>query len=278
MTLCNFFVKHLTTLALSFVCLPQALAAPTCGFSVRMSGWPDSTESYAFAYPAFTFTNLSSPGITLTSLSMNDGSSTAGGLWDFVSYEAASAGVGYTLTQGDYNNDSGWSSTIAYNLTGLGAGQFMSFYLDPDTLHGGTGNVVDARPFVFAGGIAQATFSNGESILLTWSNPVFHSFDPLRRPNSPADDNRNIYYEMSRIVAPTDPQRDLPIPGTLYLLGLGLLGLAGVRLARLGIFAAPAPARHDAAVAGGTAGAVAPVVSLRLQPNARAKKAVETLP
>ncbi len=242
MPLCTRLIQHLTTLAFVAACLPQAFAAPTYGFSVRMSGWPASTPSYAFAYPAFTFTNLSSPGITLTSLSMNDGSSTAGGLWDFVSYEAASAGVGYTLTQGDYNNDSGWSSTIAYNLTGLGAGQFMSFYLDPDTLHGGTGNVVDARPYVFAGGTAQASFSNGESILLTWNNPVFHSFDPLRLPDESSSDNRNIYYEMSRVITPTDPQQDLPIPGTLYLLGLGLLGLAGVRLARLGIFAEPSPA------------------------------------
>ena len=56
MTLSKFIVKQLTALTLSVVCLPQALAAPTYGFSVRMSGWPDSTESYAFAFPAFTFT------------------------------------------------------------------------------------------------------------------------------------------------------------------------------------------------------------------------------
>jgi hypothetical protein len=239
MTLSKFIVKQLTALTLSVVCLPQALAAPTYGFSVRMSGWPDSTESYAFAFPAFTFTNLSSPGITITSLSMSDGGGVAGGLWDYVGGETASAGVGYTLTQGDYNNDSGWSSTIAYSLTGLDSGKLMSFYLDPDTLHGGTGNVVDARPYVFAGGTAQATFSNGESILLTWNNPAFFSFDPLRLPNASPSDNRNIYYEMSQIITPTDPQQDLPVPGTLYLLGLGLLGLAGVRLARAGIWTAP---------------------------------------
>ena len=231
--------KCLAGAALSLLSLTHLWAAPSYGFSVRMSGWPESTASYAFAYPAFTFTNLSSPGITLTHLSMNDGSSTPGGLWDYVSLETTSAGVSYTLTQGDYNNDSGWGSTIAYNFTGLDGGKFMSFYLDPDTSHAGTGNVVDARPSVFAGGTVQAQFSNGESMLLTWNNPPFFSFDPLRLPNASASDNRNIYYEMSRLVTPTDPQQDLPLPGTAYLLGLGLLGLAGVRLARLGICAVP---------------------------------------
>ena len=240
MTPSNYFTKLLAAMALATVGLSQSFAAPTYGFSVRMSGWPNADATYAFAYPAFTFTNLSSPGITLTGLSMNDGGGVSGGLWDFVSGEAASIGVGYTLTQGDYANDSGWGSTIAYSLTGLDTGKFMSFYLDPDTLHGGTGNVVDARPYVFAGGTAQATFSNGESVLLTWNNPVFHSFDPLRLPTQSNEDNRNIYYEMSRIITPGDPQ-GLPVPGTLYLLGLGLLGLTGVRLARLGIWSGPHP-------------------------------------
>jgi hypothetical protein len=228
------FFQCSIAVALGVVCLPDAVAAPTYGFSVRMSGWPDSTEDYAFAYPAFKFTNLSDPGIQLTSLRMDDGSSTPGGLWDYVSRETTYGSFSYTLTQGDRNNDAAWGRTMAYNLAGMDTGESFEFYLDPDTLHGGTGNVVDARPYVFAGGIAQATFSNGESILLTWANPVFHSFDPLRRPNDAASDNRNIYYEMSRTVTPLDPQ-DLPLPGTLYLLGFGLLGLAGVRMARVGL-------------------------------------------
>jgi hypothetical protein len=74
-----------TTLSVSSACV---LAAQDYGLSVRMFGWPNSTEGYAFAYPGFSFTNLSSPGVTITSLSMDDGS--ANGLWDVVSDESAS--------------------------------------------------------------------------------------------------------------------------------------------------------------------------------------------
>jgi hypothetical protein len=194
------------------------------GLSVRMFGWSASTEVYAFAYPGFNFTNLSSQGIEITSLSMNSGS--GGSLWDFVSYETASAGVGYTLTQGDRINDSGWSSNVAYSFTGMGAGQFMQFYLDPDTYHAGSGNIVDARQYVFAGGTVTANFSNGQSLTLTWNNPVAQSFSPLPRNDLPATDLRNVYYEMSQTVAIPVPE---PETYALMLAGLGLVGFMARR-------------------------------------------------
>ena len=211
------------TLVLGMAVASSAEAAPSYGFSVRMSGYSDNTASYAFAYPEFTFTNLSSTGIGISSISMNDGASTHGGLWDYVSGESASTGIGYTLTQGDRINDAGWGTTIAYNFTGFDASKAFGFYVDPDTLHAGTGNVVDARPYVFAGGTATATFTNGATMTLTWSNPAIHSFSPLRLPNQPALDARNIYYEMGNsVVIPSA----VPEPKTyaIMLVGLGFLG------------------------------------------------------
>ena len=196
-----------------------AFAAQDYGLSVRMFGWSQSTEDYAFAYPGFNFTNLSSPGVEITSLSMSSGA--GGALWDFVSNETASNGVGYTLTQGDRVNDSGWSAQVGYSLTGLGAGKFMQFYVDPDTYHAGTGNVVDARPYVFAGGTVTAGFSNGQSLLLTWNSPVAQSFSSLPRPDRPATDLRNVYYEMTQTVAAAVPE---PETYAMLLAGLSVMG------------------------------------------------------
>jgi hypothetical protein len=201
-----------------------AFAPQDYGLSVRMFGWSAATEDYSFAYPGFNFTNLSSPGIEITSLSMNSGS--GGGLWDYVSRETASDGVGYTLTQGDRVNDSGWSANVGYSFTGLGAGKFMQFYLDPDTYHASSGNVVDARPYVFAGGTVTANFSNGKSLTLTWNNPMAQSFSPLPRTDLPATDLRNVYYEMSQTVAVPVPE---PETYALMLAGLGLVGFAARR-------------------------------------------------
>ncbi|OGB01642.1 MAG: hypothetical protein A3E25_19675 [Burkholderiales bacterium RIFCSPHIGHO2_12_FULL_69_20] len=194
------------------------------GLSVRMFGWSQSTEVYAFAYPGFTVTNLSSPGIDITSLSMDDGA--AAGLWDFVSRETASAGVGYTLTQGDRINDAGWSANVGYSFTGMSAGRFMQFHVDPDTVHAGSGNVVDARPSVLAGGTVTAHFSNGQSLTLTWNNPAAQSFSPLPRADLAATDLRNVYYEMSGTVAVPVPE---PASWALMLAGVAAMGLLARR-------------------------------------------------
>lgn len=203
-----------------------AEAAQEYGLSVRMFGWADSTAAYAFAFPGFSFTNLSSPGIEITKLTMDDGS--AIGLWDYVSHETASAGVTYNLTQGDRTNDSGWVSNIGYSFGGLGAGKFMEFYVDPDTLHSGTGNVVDARPYVFNGGKVTASFSNGQELTLTWDNPVAQSFSPLRRLNLAATDQRNIYYEMGQTITVAAPVPE-PESYAMMLAGLGLMGIVARR-------------------------------------------------
>ena len=209
----------LTSLALAALLsigAASANAAGEYGVSVRMFGWALDTEGYAFAYPAFRVTNLSSPGVQITSLTVNDG--WGGGLWDYVSNESASSGVAYTLTQGDYTNDSGWSSSVAYSFTGLSAGQFMQFYVDPDTHHAGSGNVVDARPFVLTSGTVTAQFSNGQTMVLPWNNPAAQSFSTLPRIDLPATDARNIYYEVSAVMVPE------PTSVALMLAGLGLIG------------------------------------------------------
>ncbi len=198
-----------------------ALATQEYGLSVRMFGWSKYTEDYAFAHPGFNFKNLSSPGIEITSLSMDSG--TGDSLWDFVSRESASSSVLYTLTKGDRINDDGWSANIDYSLSGMDSGKFMQFYVDPDTLHYGTGNVVDARPYVFSGGTVTASFSNGQSLVLTWNSPVAQSFSVLQRPDLPATDLRNVYYEMSQTVATPVPE---PETFALMLAGLGLVGFA----------------------------------------------------
>lgn len=196
-------------------------ATEAYGLSLRMFGWSQSDESYAFAYPGFNVTNLSTPGIDITSLSMDDGS--AAGLWDYVSHETASVGVGYTLTQGDRINDAGWSANVGYSFTGMGAGRFMQFYVDPDIYHGGSGNVVDARSYVFGGGTVTAHFSNGQSLTLTWNNPAAQSFSPLPRADLAATDLRNVYYEMSETVAGPVPE-----PETCALMLVGLAGLGAL--------------------------------------------------
>lgn len=189
-----------------------------------MSGYALSTESYAFAFPEFSFTNLSSSGIGITSISMNDGSSTPGGLWDYVTDESGSTGLGFTLTQGDRANDSSWHTTIAYDYSGFDAGKSFSFSVDPDTYHFGTGNVVDARPYVFAGGTIKATFSNGSQLTLTWNNPIAHTFDPLRIGINPGDD-RNIYYEIGDTVKSVAA---VPEPQTYALMLAGLAAVGAV--------------------------------------------------
>lgn len=205
----------------------NAFAVPSYGFSVRMSGYAQDNESYAFSFPAFTFTNISGAGIGITSISMDDGSATQ--LWDYVSLESASAGIGYTLTSGDRVRNSGWHSTIAYTFTGFDSTKTFGFSLDPDTLRSGTGNIVDARPYVFnAGtpGTATATFSNGQATTLNWSNRIQGTFDPLR-VGADATDLRNIYYEISG----TQITAAVPEPETytMMLAGLGLVGVMARR-------------------------------------------------
>lgn len=223
MNFSNTIRKIFVVVASTLLLASAAQAGPTYGLSVRMAGWANDTAAYAYAFPSFRFTNLSDSGISITSLSMDDGSGVD--LWDFVTFETASAGVGFTLTQGDYVNDSGWNSTIAYAFSGFAPVKFMEFYLDPDTLHCCTGNVVDARSYVFAGGKVNATFSNGETLELIWNNPVAQSFDPLRRPDALATDDRNIYYEMSHTVT----LNDAPEPQALLLFGAALAALGLVR-------------------------------------------------
>ncbi|MES2153237.1 MAG: hypothetical protein V4508_25945 [Pseudomonadota bacterium] len=222
------FLTACASLALTIATASIAQAAPSYGFSVRMSGFPDNTAAYAFSLPEFTFTNLSSAGIGISKISMNDGSSTPGGLWDWVLDESASAGVGYTLTQGDRVNDSGWGTTIAYDMSGFDSGTFFSFSIDPDTLHCCGGNVPDARAYVFSGGTATALFTNGAAITLTWNQPVAQSFSPLQRPDLLATDTRNIFYEMSGMVGDAAA---VPEPATAMLV---LLGFAVMRARRAG--------------------------------------------
>lgn len=209
-----------------------ALLAPVCaqadsfGVSFIMYGYPNNTESYAFASPRFQLTNLSDPGIEIITFSMDDGSYTAG-LWDAVGSESASAGVVYTLTQGDRNQNVGWHTNIGYSFTGLDSGDYMRFAADPDTYHYGTGNIVDARGYLFNGGSIHVGFSNGEVLDLTWhANPAKLVMNPLQRPDLPITDERNIYYELTQTVSAPVPE---PETYALMLAGLGLVGYATSR-------------------------------------------------
>lgn len=209
-----------------------ALLAPVCahadsyGVSFIMFGYPANTESYAYAYPQFKLTNLSSPGIDITSFSMDDGSYQSA-LWDVVSSEVASSGVAYTLVQGDRTANQGWHTTLGYTFTGLSSGKYMQFAADPDTIHYGSGNVVDARPYLFNGGSIDVGFSNGASLHLTWpGNPIAQTLDPLQRPDLSTTDDRNTFYEMTQTVSAPVPE---PETWALLLAGLGLVGFAARR-------------------------------------------------
>ena len=111
---------------------------------------------------------------------------------------------------------------------------------------------MDARPFVFAGGTAQATFSNGDSILLTWSNPVFHSFDPLCLPSESAESavwlaDQGWYLPLHHPIVQGLHHHLFPPHKTM--LGTGLAGIAAWFLRTLHADQRNgAPARHDAAL------------------------------
>ncbi|HNA29406.1 MAG TPA: PEPxxWA-CTERM sorting domain-containing protein, partial [Thiobacillaceae bacterium] len=205
---------------------PVGAFADSYGVSFIMYGYPDNTESYAFASPRFKLTNLSDPGVEITSFSMDDGSYTAG-LWDAVGSEAASSGVVYTLTQSDRIQNQGWYTNVGYSFIGLDSGDYMQFAADPDTLHYGTGNIVDARGYLFNGGTIHVGFSNGETLDLTWQpNPAELVMNPLQRPDLPVTDDRNIYYELTQTVSAPVPE---PETYALMLAGLGLVGFAARR-------------------------------------------------
>jgi hypothetical protein len=218
-------IKTLQTMALALLA-PLSAQADSSGVEIVMWGYPDNTAAYAFAAPTFLITNTSNPGIDIVSFSMDDGSYT-NGLWDSANAESASTGIAYTLTQGDHIQDSGWTTYIGYSFTGFGAGGTMQFHGEPDTLHYGTGNAPDARPYLFNGGTITVGFSNGESLSLIWpTSPPVYSLDPLPRPDLLATDNRNIYYVLAGSVAVPVPE---PETWAMLLAGLGLVGFAARR-------------------------------------------------
>lgn len=192
------------------------------GAVVTLSGHPHpSNPTYSFEFPYFSFLNTSSNGVQITGVSVDDGS--AVDLWDYVNVIIVPENGDVDIVSGDSVPSSGWHSVLSFALQGFDPGEQFQFSADPDTVHTGTGNVVDARPFLLGVGTVSVSFSDGTVLSGTWPEAGSELvFDPQRfLSGDPAADERNLYYQLALPAAVPEPRTWL-----MLLAGLGLVGTA----------------------------------------------------
>lgn len=185
-----------------------------------------SPSGGGFSAPFFTFTNLSSAGAQIGSVTVSGGPP-----WDFVYNGPAPsnvqnpAGGTRTITVNeettgtDFNN--GGPTAISYDLTSFDPGDFFRFAADPEAPGGGSA-VVDIRPAYLNTDVLDITVGFLGGPTLSGSDWTLEYVDPFG--DLQADSNQ--VYRMTLQQTVGDPAGAIPEPSAwaLMIAGFGLAG------------------------------------------------------
>lgn len=211
-----------------------ACSANAAVVTTRLDATVVSNAGSAFSAPIFRYDNLSSPGITVTSIRMSGGAP-----WDWVRRGPVGSeseflnplGGTRTLTEGEERTDdgnNGCTAGIAYTFTSFDPGDFTRYSVDPETPGCGSA-VVDVRPFLRADRITiTAAFSDG--LVLSGSDWTEELIDPLGSSTDHLNQRFRLTVQSQRTVDDPPPPHDVPAPEGA---GLPLGAAALVSLRRL---------------------------------------------
>jgi hypothetical protein len=185
-----------------------------------------SVQGDKFSAPIFAFTNLSSPGVKVSTVEIAGGAP-----WDFVydgpaPYDISNpAGGTRTLLIGEESatdpND-GTTFSIKYGLTSFDPGDVFHYSTDPEAPNGASW-VVDIRPFL-TGDIISATaaFAGGPTLLgHDWTLEYID-------PNGDHSADGNQRYRLSLEQTVRDSSGAVPEPAAWALMIVGFGGVGGM--------------------------------------------------
>jgi hypothetical protein len=201
------------TIVLAAASLPASAA--TVGYSITIG--TGGALNGTFDYPAFTLTNLSDPGTSISSINFTIGDPTFN--FDRVTNSIAPAGGTMVRTIGDNANGGPRTDLFAFDFSGFDAGDFATWRaeIDPDSFNA-------ARDF------RSVFFNNGGIVVPNSLVSVLFS-DGFMLDLTLVDTGSASSYTFS---ASHETVSAVPIPATLPLLAgaFGLLGLARLRSGR----------------------------------------------